>query len=105
MAKSWKEVRKNAIDSGHITEEGVQAAATQLESRVLAYRLSELRKKHDLTQKQLAEIMGVDQSRISQIENGDITRTELPTVTAYINALGGQVKVIADFGDTQYQIA
>ncbi|MFA7266428.1 MAG: hypothetical protein WC054_08960, partial [Candidatus Nanopelagicales bacterium] len=38
-----------------------------------------------------AEIMHVDQSRISQIEAGDITRAELPTVTAYINALGGSV--------------
>ncbi len=37
--------------------------------------------------------MHVDQSRISQIETGDITRAELPTVTAYINALSGSVKV------------
>ncbi len=30
---------------------------------------------------------------------------ELPTVTAYVNALSGSVKVVADFGDSQYQIA
>lgn len=105
MAKDWKDVRKAAIESGHITEEGIKAVGERRESRVIAHRLAELRKQHDLTQTQLAEIMHVDQSRISQIENGDITRAELTTVTAYISALGGSVKVVADFGDCQYQIA
>ncbi len=105
MAKNWIDVRKAAIESGHVTEEGIEAAGEHRESRVIAYRLAELRKQHQLTQAELAEIMHVDQSRISQIETGDITRTELPTVTAYINALGGSVKVVADFGDSQYQIA
>lgn len=105
MAKDWKDVRKAAIDSGHITEEAIKAADGRRESRVIAYRLAELRKQHDLTQAQLAEIMHGDQFRVSQIEDGDITRAELPTVTAYINALGGPVKVVADFGDSQYQIA
>lgn len=72
---------------------------------MVAYRLAELRKQHKVTQSQLAEIMNVDQSRMSQIETGDITRAELPTVTAYINALGGSVKIVADFGVSQDQIA
>lgn len=105
MAKDWKDVRKAAIDSGQITEEGIKAASERRESQVIAYRLAELRKQHNLTQSQLAKIMHVDQSRISQIETGDITRAELPTVTAYINALGGSVKIVADFGDSQHQIA
>lgn len=105
MARNWKDVRKAAVDSGHITEDGMKAAAELRESRVIAYRLVELRKQHGLTQAQLAQIMHVDQSRVSQIETGDISRAELPTVTSYINALGGSVKVVADFGDSQYQIA
>ena len=72
---------------------------------MVAYRLAELRKQHKVPQSQLAEIMNVDQSRMSQIETGDITRAELPTVTAYINALGGSVKIVADFGVSQDQIA
>lgn len=105
MAKKWRDVRGAALEGGQITEEGIAAAGERRESRVMAFRLAELRRQHNLTQAQLAEIMHVDQSRVSQIETGDITRAELPTVTAYVNALGGTVKIVADFGDSEYRIA
>jgi hypothetical protein len=43
--------------------------------------------------------MRVTQRRVSAVENGELSRTELGTVEAYIRALGGRVKVIAEFPD------
>jgi hypothetical protein len=43
--------------------------------------------------------MKVSQKRVSAVERGVLTRTELGTVAAYVAALGGRVEVVADFGD------
>ncbi len=59
--------------------------------------LAELRRQHKLTQKALAERMGVTQARISQIEHGE--HLELETIIAYVNALGGEVSLVAAFPD------
>ncbi|MFI6455552.1 hypothetical protein ACIBF6_28800 [Streptosporangium amethystogenes] len=42
--------------------------------------------------------MGVSQARVSQIESGVIS--EVATLAAYVTALGGQLKIVADFGDS-----
>jgi len=33
------------------------------------------------------------------VEHGDIDHTELATLRSYVEALGGRLEVIADFGD------
>jgi DNA-binding XRE family transcriptional regulator len=65
--------------------------------------LAEMRKKAGLTQAEVAEIIGVSQQRVSAIENGAIA--ELATLADYIRALGGELKVIADFGDSWRRVA
>jgi hypothetical protein len=45
----------------------------------------------------------VTQRRVSAIENGSVA--ELSTLADYIRALGGELKVIADFGDTRIRAA
>lgn len=49
--------------------------------------------------------MGVSQRRVSQIERGEIDRSELGTVQSYVEALGGHVEVVADFGDERLVVA
>lgn len=49
--------------------------------------------------------MHVSQRRGSAVEHGELSRTELGTVTAYVEALGGRVKVVADFEDEALTIA
>jgi DNA-binding XRE family transcriptional regulator len=56
-----------------------------------------------LTQADVAEAMGVTQQRVSAIENGAVA--ELAILADYIRALGGELKVIADFGDTWRRVA
>jgi predicted XRE-type DNA-binding protein len=46
--------------------------------------------------------MGVSQARVSKIENGQLERSEVDTLAAYVKALGGKLKIIADFGDETY---
>ncbi|GAA3865651.1 hypothetical protein GCM10023084_18530 [Streptomyces lacrimifluminis] len=49
--------------------------------------------------------MGVSAPRISAIEHGEIDRTEVATLRSYVRALGGELRVIADFGDSAYTVA
>jgi len=46
---------------------------------------------------------GVSQQRVSAIESGAVA--ELATLGDYIRALGGELKVIADFGDSWRRVA
>jgi DNA-binding XRE family transcriptional regulator len=76
------------------------------ERRALKVRpdsLIELRHAAGLTQVEVAEAMGVSQQRVSAIESGAIA--ELATLGDYVHALGGELKVIADFGGTWRQVA
>jgi predicted XRE-type DNA-binding protein len=68
-----------------------------------AYRLAEIRKAQGLTQTAVAEVMHVSQRRVSAVERGDLAHTEVGTVASYVEALGGHIEVIANFGD-QYLI-
>lgn len=58
-----------------------------------AIELFKLRKAAKLTQGDIAKVMGVSQARISKIENGD--DTQLSTLCKYVQAVGGEVQIIA----------
>ena len=77
----------------------------RLENQIAAYRLVELRKARGLTQQQVADAMGVSQRRVSAIEHGDVDRSELTTLRTYIQALGGQIHIVAEFDEITTQIA
>jgi transcriptional regulator with XRE-family HTH domain len=59
--------------------------------------LQEIRKAQKLTQEHLAQILGVGQDSISRLENR--TDLHLSTLNNYIEALGGKLKLIAEFPD------
>jgi transcriptional regulator with XRE-family HTH domain len=58
-----------------------------------------------LTQKQVAESMGVTAGRVSQIENGDLDVNEVATLSRYAQALGAKLRIILDYGNDLRQIA
>ena len=64
-----------------------------------AYRLREVREEQGLTQVELAARMHVTQPSVSELERGELDRAGLATIKAYVEALGGSVEVVADFGD------
>lgn len=67
------------------------------------WRLAEMRKRRGMTQEQVAARMGVSVARVSQIERGDASTQEV--LNRYVAALGGTLKIIADFGDEQLKVA
>jgi DNA-binding XRE family transcriptional regulator len=68
-----------------------------LMARQSGHRLAEERKRHGLTQAQLAETMGVTPGRVSQIERGEVSTIE--ALARYIEALGGRLDLVASFHD------
>ena len=99
MARNWKDIRAEAVEAGLIDEQRARNAAKELHEAVRAYHLADVRKEQDFRQKDVAQAMHVTQARVSKIERGDLSHTELGTLESYVEALGGKLRVVADFGD------
>ena len=83
-------------------EEAFDTAMGAMLDEARGWRLAELRKRREMTQEQVASRMGVSVARVSQIEAGDVSTQEV--LARYIAALGGTLKLIADFGDEQLKV-
>jgi DNA-binding XRE family transcriptional regulator len=99
MAREWGKVKADAVASGLLDEQRVAERAERLRAAQRAYRLREIRRSRGTNQEDLAKAMHVSQSRVSRIERGELDRAELATLRSYVEALGGRVEIIADFGD------
>ena len=80
-----------------------EASREQLRAELRGAQLSEMRKRLGVSQKLLAERMGISQARVSQIEHGQIGGLDI--LRAYVTALGGTLDVVADFGDHSVRVA
>ncbi len=100
MARTWDRVRKDVIDAGLVDEQDAENARKELHDAVRAQRLADVRKGQSVTQTDLAKSMDVSQARVSKIERGDLSKTEIGTLESYVTGLGGKLRVVADFGDS-----
>ena len=73
------------------------AGAERLLAETRAWRLAEMRQERGFTQAQVAERMGLSKGRVSQIESGQVSGTDV--VARYIEALGGNLVMVAVFAD------
>ncbi len=106
MAKNWREVRAEAVDSGRIDPQRVDNARKELEEMVHAHRLAEVRKTLGMArQSDIAERMGVSQARVSKLERGDLAHTELGTLQSYVAALGGELHVSVQLGKDSIELS
>ena len=81
------------IETEAIYEEGkVVEIKKDIYHGASAYAVMEARGKADLTQKQLAELSGIDQSDISKIERG-IANPSVLTLERIARALGGKLTI------------
>jgi DNA-binding XRE family transcriptional regulator len=71
----WADVERELFPAGD--EEKVRELEDQLRAEVRAYQLAEIRKDRHLTQRQVAEEMGVSTARVSQIEHGQLERAAI----------------------------
>ena len=98
-------------DSGHLEravgtaggQEAFDADVAAMLDGARGWRLADMRKRRGMTQEQVAIRMAVSVARVSQIESGDVSTQDV--LNRYVSALGGTLKLIADFGDEQLKIA
>ena len=71
-------------------------------ARIRAHNRAQNRRCKGLTQRHVAETMGVITGRPSQIEHGDLSG--LDVLDPYTQSLGGQLDLVATFGDEQLKV-
>ena len=103
-ARTWDDM-KAELGFTEAELEEIDEGAQRLIAESRAYRLAEVRRRQRTTQVEVAKAMGVTQARVSRIEKGQISRSEVDTLAAYVQALGGKLKIVADFGDESYVLA
>jgi transcriptional regulator with XRE-family HTH domain len=77
----------------------LEAERERLRVEQRAYLLREIREELGVTQQQLADRMALTQPTVSALESGELERSGIATLRAYIEALGGTIEVTAKFGD------
>jgi DNA-binding XRE family transcriptional regulator len=91
-------------NSGHLEraiataggQEAFDAAVAAMLDDARGWRLAEMRKRRGMTQERVATRRGISVARVSQIERGDVSAHDV--LNHYVSALGGTLKLIADFG-------
>ena len=90
VGESYEEVRKKLIGGDKKREARIRLEASKLD---LLEHLVEYREKKDMTQKQLADKLGVKQQVVAKIENG--SNITLETLIKFLDVLGIVLKVEA----------
>lgn len=76
----------------------IEHGAAALAARNRARTLAEERTRLGLTQTEVARRMGLPQDQVAAIERADAGTTDVRTLVSYVEALGGHLQLIADFG-------
>ena len=76
----------------------VDAGAAALLAGSRARTLAEQRIRLGLTQAEMAERMGIGQDQVAAIERAEPGTTDVRTLVAYVEALGGRLEITAEFG-------
>jgi len=76
----------------------VDAGASALLARNRARTLAEQRTRLGLIQTEVAERMGIGQDQVAAIERAEPGTTDVLTLAAYVEALGGRLEITAEFG-------
>lgn len=106
MARNWRDIRAEAIAQGRLDPGRADAARKEMHEAVQAQRLADIRKAQGhARQSDVALLMGVSQARVSKLEGGDLSHTELGTLQSYVAALGGSLRIVADFGESTVELS
>lgn len=96
MAKKWNELRAT------MTPEQQARSAATAEGMLVQLQLSELRQARMKTQVEVAQAMDTQQAAVSKLERRE--DMYLSTLREYVEALGGELKLVASFPDAEIQI-
>jgi transcriptional regulator with XRE-family HTH domain len=85
--------------------ERVEELKREMLAQTRGYRLREMREALGISPGNLASTLQMSALQIEQIENGDIEQFPIGLIRAYVEAVGWELKVEVDLGDTRYRIA
>ncbi len=92
MAKKLTEIIKKLPQE---RQNKIEARSQELIAEYMT--LQDLRKARELTQERMAELLKIRQDSVSRLEKrSDLL---LSTLRSYVNAMGGELKLIAEFPD------
>jgi predicted XRE-type DNA-binding protein len=97
MAKKFSELRSR------MRPESRARAEAKAQAMLVEMPLNELRQARGLSQKMLAEVLHVQQPSIAKLEKR--TDMYLSTLRSHIEAMGGELEVIARFPDGAVRIS
>jgi DNA-binding XRE family transcriptional regulator len=97
MAKKFSELRSR------MSPESQARAEAQAQAMLAEMPLNELRQARGLSQKMLADVLHVQQPSIAKLEKR--TDMYLSTLRSHIEAMGGQLEVVARFPDGAVKIS
>lgn len=83
----------------------VEQIRLEMERQVDGYALREVRLARGVTQRELAQRLGVSQNRISAIEKGQFHKAQLGTISRYVEALGGELIVQAQINGQSIRLS
>jgi ribosome-binding protein aMBF1 (putative translation factor) len=96
IAQDWETLEQELHAAG-VSPAEIEAGARRLLAEARGQQLAEARKQLGLAQRDIAAVMAVSIARVSQIEHGEVTSFEV--IARYVEALGGRLDLVADFGD------
>ena len=96
MTHKWKDIRRK------LSPEREAETRSYVRSVVQAATLNQLREARNLTQANLASVLGVNQGSVSKMEKR--TDMYLSTLRSFIQAMGGQLQIKAVFTDGEVEI-
>jgi DNA-binding XRE family transcriptional regulator len=90
MAKKLNDIMQRLPQ---IRQQKIEARSQELIAEEMTLR--DIRKARQLTQERMAELLGIRQDSVSKLEK----RTDLllSTLRSYVNAMGGELQLIAEF--------
>jgi DNA-binding transcriptional regulator YiaG len=97
MAKKFSDLR------AQMSPKARQSAEAAAQTMLAAMPLNELRQARGLSQKMLAEVLHVQQPSIAKIEKR--TDMYLSTLRSHIEAMGGELEIVARFPDGSVKIS
>ena len=90
-----KKTPKHEVGSGNVCADLGLPDAAELHAKAdLAYEISRIIDQRGLTQIEAAEILGVDQPKVSALVRGRLDGFSLERLSRFLNALGKDVEIV-----------
>lgn len=96
MSKAFNVLRKK------MSKTAQKASADKTKQMLKEMPLQELRQAHQMSQERMAELLDTKQANVSRIERR--TDMYISTLRSYIEAMGGELDIVARFPDGEVHI-